>query len=97
MLEPRKVRLLRPRFVYLSVRVRELKIPIFLVIPLSLLELALWTGVWILDGRRLFAGGKEEQAVRGLARSLGALRGYEGFRLVEVEAKGGVAVKIGLW
>jgi len=93
-LEPRKVRLLRPRFVYLSVRVRELKIPIFLVIPLSLLELALWTGVWILDGRRLFAGGKEEQAVRGLAR---ALRGYEGFRLVEVEAKGGVAVKLGLW
>lgn len=99
----RKLPLLRPRFVYLSVRVRELNIPIFLVIPLSLLELTLWTGVWILDGRKLFArsrsGGEEQarQTVRGFARSITVLRGYESFRMVEVEAKDGVSVKLGLW
>lgn len=99
----RRLPLLRPRFVYLSVGVRELNIPIFLVIPLSLLELSLWTGVWILDGRKLFAWRRsrgEEQArqtLRGLARSLTRLRGYESFRMVEVEAKDRASVKLGLW
>ncbi|PZA06708.1 MULTISPECIES: hypothetical protein [unclassified Meiothermus] len=84
-----------------------MKVPIFLVVPLSLLELALWTSVWVLDGRRLFvqsrsagAVGWEErtrQAIRGLAKSITALRGYEGFGLLEIEAKGGVSLKIGLW
>jgi hypothetical protein len=108
----RKLPLLRPRFVYLSIRARELKIPLFLVVPLSLLELALWTSVWILDGRKLFAqsrlelvtsfgsvswGEQTRQAARGLAKSITALRAYESFGMVEVEAEGGVSVKIGLW
>jgi len=108
----RKLPLLRPRFIYLSIRARELKIPLILVVPLSLLELALWTSAWVLDGRKLFAQSRSEvvaplgsvswgeqtrQAARGLAKSITALQGYESFGMVEIEAKGGVSVKIGLW
>lgn len=103
-----KLSLVRPRFVYLWVRVQEIPLPIFLFAPLVMLELFLMMALWII--RRTQS--RDPQLAFAL-HALGALRGQTWelrkmppFALVEVEVKPKVFdsnapkqvyVKIGLW
>lgn len=100
-----QLNLVRPRFVYLWVRVQEIPVPIFLFAPLVALELFLWMALWILrqnhDSQTAFA----LHALEALRNQTWALRKMPPFALVEIEfrSKNGerppkqAHVKIGLW
>lgn len=103
-----QLNLVRPRFVYLWVRVKEIPVPVFLFAPLVTLEFFLMVGLWII--RR--SQGRDAQTTFVL-RALEVLRGQTGelrkmppFALLEVEVKPKaldanapqqVCIKIGLW
>jgi hypothetical protein len=103
-----KLSLVRPRFVYLWVRVQEIPVPIFLFAPLVMLELFLMMALWIIRRTQ-----SRDPQLDFALHALGALRGQTWelrkmppFALVEVEVKPKafdsnapkqVYVKIGLW
>lgn len=103
-----KLSLVRPRFVYLWVRVKEIPVPVFLFAPLVMLEFFLMMGTWFI--RR--SGSRDPQmdfalhALQALRGQTWELRKMPPFALVEVEvrpkafdahAPQQVYVKIGLW
>lgn len=93
-----KLSLLRPRFVYVWARVRELPIPIFLFAPLSLLELAPLVAAKII--RREGYRPETEyvlQALKAVQGQTWELRKLPPFALVEAEVKDEASVKIGIW
>ncbi|GIW30803.1 MAG: hypothetical protein KatS3mg071_0977 [Meiothermus sp.] len=85
-----RLHLIRPRFVYLWVRLWALPIPIFLFAPLVMLELFLMLGAWRLRNSL--------EALRG---QIWELRKMPPFVLLEAEvrprASQQVYLKIGLW
>jgi len=85
--------LLRPRFLYLRAEIKEVPLPLFLVFPLSLLELAPPVASWILrpqtEPLRLL--------LQGLRGQGWALRKLPPLALLEVEVRGQVRLKMGLW
>jgi hypothetical protein len=103
-----KLSLIRPRFVYLLLRVQEIPVPIFLFAPLVALEFFLLMGAWFI--RR---SGSSDQQLEVALKALNALRGQTWelrklppFALVELEirpkvfdpnAPARVYLKIGLW
>jgi hypothetical protein len=103
-----KLNLIRPRFVYLSLRVQKIPVPIFLFAPLVALEFFLMMGAWFI--RR---SGSRDQQLELALKALEALRGQTWelrklppFALVEVEIKSKVFdpnaparvyLKVGLW
>lgn len=97
-----KLWLIRPRFVYLRVQVREFPIPIFLVAPLIVLEVLPLIGHWAI---RNFARESQkepemqylQQALKALSGMTWELRKSAALTLVEVQAKHRVYLKIGLW
>jgi len=94
----RKLTLLRPRFVYVRVRVRDVSIPIFVFVPLSLLELAPRVAEYIL--RREPHKPETEyvlQALRAVQGQTWELRKLPPFALVEAEVKNEAEVQIGIW
>ncbi len=93
-----KLFLLRPRFVYVRVSVREIPIPILLFLPLVLLELAPAVAAWII--RREGYRPQTEyvlQALRAVQGQTWELRKLPPFALVEVEVQNKVQVKVGIW
>ncbi|MBF6593194.1 MAG: hypothetical protein IVW51_01945 [Thermaceae bacterium] len=93
-----KIFLLRPRLVYVWVRVRELPIPLFFFAPLSLLELAPAVAAWII--RREGYRPQTEyvlQVLRAVHGQTWELRKLSPFGLVEVEVQNKVQVKVGIW
>ncbi|WP_318778121.1 hypothetical protein [Meiothermus sp.] len=98
-----KLSLLRPRFVYVWVRLPEIPVPLFLFAPLVMLEFFLMMGIWAIRRTQ----GPDPQLAFAL-HALGALRGQTWelrkmppLALVEVETKPKALkplyVKIGLW
>ncbi|GIW24174.1 hypothetical protein [Meiothermus sp.] len=99
-----KLHRVRPRFVYLWVRVQDVPLPIFLFAPLVVLEFFLLVGIWITRRQ-----GFEPQlafALQALRGQTWELRQMPPFALVEVKIKPKafypkaptqVYVKIGLW
>lgn len=103
-----KLSLVRPRFVYLWVRVKEIPVPVFLFAPLVMLEFFLMMGLWII--RRTQSRDPELDfalhALEALRGQTWELRKMPPFALVEVEvrpkafdahAPQQVYIKIGLW
>jgi len=103
-----RLSLVRPRFVYLWVRVKEIPVPVILFAPLVMLEFFLMMGTWFI--RR--SGSRDPQmdfalhALQALRGQTWELRKMPPFALVEVEvrpkafdahAPQQVYVKIGLW
>jgi len=103
-----RLSLIRPRFVYLWVRVKEIPVPVILFAPLVMLEFFLMMGTWFI--RR--SGSRDPQmdfalhALQALRGQTWELRKMPPFALVEVEvrpkafdahAPQQVYVKIGLW
>ncbi len=103
-----KLSLVRPRFVYLWVRVKEIPVPVFLFAPLVMLEFFLMMGAWFIHR----TGGRDPQmdfalhALEALRGQTWELRKMPPFALLEVEvepkasdarAPQQVYLKIGLW
>lgn len=84
-----KLRIFRPRFVYLWVRLGSFPLPIGLIAPLSLLQLAPHVAAWAMrrekiDSETQFA----LQALQAFASQIAELRKMPGFTLVEVGVRG---------
>ncbi len=103
-----KLSLVRPRFVYIWVRLPGILVPIFLIAPLVMLEFFLMMGLWVIrrtqsrDSQLDFA----LHALEALRGQTWELRKMPPFALVEVEVKPQAFdasphkqayVKIGLW
>ncbi len=95
-----RLHLIRPRFVYLWVRLWALPIPIFLFAPLVMLELFLMLGAWLLRNSRA------PHSLEVLHGHIWELRKMPPFILLEAEvrpmafdvrAPQQVYVKMGLW
>ncbi len=82
---------LRPRLLYLEVR-GPWPLPLYLGLPLLLLEWALLLGIFVLKTRRLFRGVGPGGGLVGVL----ALRRLPPLELLRVEA-GRVRVRVGLW
>lgn len=65
-----KLSLIRPRFVYLLVRVHEIPVPIFLFAPLVILEFFLMIGAWFIRN-----SGSRDPQINFILQALQALRG----------------------
>ncbi|MCL6526621.1 MAG: hypothetical protein K6T57_07010 [Thermaceae bacterium] len=89
--------LLRPRFLYLRAEIKEIPLPVLLVFPLSLLELAPPVASWILRRQ----GRPQTEPLRSLLQGLRgqgwALRKLPPLALLEVEVRGQIRLKMGLW
>jgi hypothetical protein len=103
-----KLSLIRPRFVYLLLRVREIPVPIFLFAPLVALEFFLMMGAWFIrrSGKNYPHQESAVKALRALRGQTWELRKLPPFALVELEirpkvfdpnAPARVYLKIGLW
>lgn len=87
-----KLRVFRPRFLYIWVRIGAFPLPIALIAPLSLLQIAPVIAGWVIQKNSKVDSETQFvlQALEGFRGQLGELRKMPGFTLVEVGVKGKV-------